>query len=325
MGLIRVHARLRPSWVLVAGLMVGGCPSGRATEDRCRLLCGQLASCALLPSALGAPSGEGADEAVTGKENCVERCVATPDEAREPILRCDDDLGTSTPTWCDGTSRCSDLSACLLGTFPGVPVTGVASVRVEAWANTCDDVQEATGSLRGCAGGPLVGACPWSAHAKEACTPDVTVRAFVTQGEAKRFGAARQCLEALSRHSVFAGITPGRLTAGIRVTFDGGSSSSGAGGEAGAPQVPLGQQCRDFSAEVIVRAGQVSALIPVLVPAFDAGVACEVCDDNGDNDDNGLADCDDPKCLLECEQQAAQDAAKSAVQDGGILPLSEER
>jgi hypothetical protein len=311
----------------VAAVLSGVSCKSEETVD-CSTACAKLQACSMLPSVLGVASPEGVSGEVSAEQNCAERCARTPDASRDPILDCARDNPVENAKWCV-SSDCSELAACLLGEFPGVPVTGLASVQVEAWAPTCAEGQAAPKlALDYCA--PLTmnkfPGCPWSSRAQAWCNPNSTVQAFVVQGEARRFGITRRCAEGLGRHTIFQRVTPGNLTAGIRVTYP---RSDGAGGEGGTPAVPLGPDCREYQADVVVKAGARSTLVAVQVAELAAGALvaargspCEVCDDQGDNDGDGLVDCDDPQCLLDCEEPTKEQPTAEGEDAGAAAPFS---
>lgn len=297
----------RAEWTHVGLILIPlSCVSGITDQEECEYTCKALEKCGLLPSMLGAESAD-----ATARANCIERCERTPESGREEIQACARDSTIKERDWCIRTGACSEFSACLRGKFPEVPITGLASLQVEAWKSCA--VSPNVELAKECKETELV-RCPWSTNAVGQCQTrsDYVIRAFVSLAEGRIFGPARDCAAGLSRHTAFDELPPGLLEVGIRVL---GSPSQvslddASGGAAGVSMSV--RDCREFKNFVELPAGTKSALVPVLVD-FDGtdGTTCEVCDDAADNDGDRLIDCDDGDCTLDCER------ISPLVADGG--------
>jgi hypothetical protein len=283
--------------------------SDLSNEGDCETFCHDLQVCGMLPSILGVQSSADDYGEVAATDNCKTRCARTPAETQSRMLDCRQTKRPAERDWCDTPSACADLSACLVGEFPGVPVTGQASVQVEAWSKSCEG-SPVTPDAPYCSESVPESPCTWADGANAECgARDLGVRAFIDQGTGRRFGPSRSCAAGLTEHTAFSNVAPGRLRVGVQLIENTESPPARDGGAA-ATTVP-GPACREFVADAVVAAGSVSLLLGVVVDGIAGGSSCEICDDGGDNDGDGLVDCADADCLVECQSllSAGADAA----------------
>jgi hypothetical protein len=150
--------------------------------------------------------------------------------------------------------------------------------------------------------------------------------ALLDDGQSRVRGSFSTCATALTHQAIFDHVQVGRLRAAlvlegkIEVTGDGGvgqggsshqpAAATGDAGEGGLPNAlsePEAEPCFVFPAPMQVNdAG--AECVGIVLP-FDRDLTkaniCErgaACTDNLDNDEDGWADCDDPKCEIYCAQ-----------------------
>ncbi len=326
----------------IAFASLAGCPSGISRRAECESVCKALDTCHLLPSVLGTTSTAESDGAPVGLEvNCHQRCERSPDDVRDPMITCaqDNDREPTFDDWCDPRGRCAELSACLRGKFPDVAITGAADLQVEPWTSVdCNESQPLPPGPHeacGAAGVTSVTGCPLSKPSPFSC---LSARAFIDQGAGRQLGPPRACNDGPMR-ATFRNVVPGLWTVGVRVTVpeapSGGSAGAGGGagtggnattdGSAGTAGsgIVRGPSCREYTRSIEVRAGGATKLIAVLAdPASSSETNCEICDDEADNNADGLVDCQDPQCVLECEKGRAPEPASVQSNAGGSTPAA---
>jgi hypothetical protein len=339
---------LRLIVALAAALLALVQCSESATARRCQQACARLNACGLLPS----PLGGGLDS----QDNCQSRCQESdqPSDSnlQSAVLDCvlpsesGTGIGDFGRSWCgaplDATTEandglCAQVAACLSRTNPSGSILGQSSLTVLVAGNADGGSPLPTAEGPGCA----TSCCD---AAQETPTDPSwclavgarSIQAFVVQESNATLGATQTCAAALTNPTLFPGLTPGLARPGLYVAGQTVAPAPPDGGDADAEAgVGSSAYCWVFWGEqVVTRAGATTEAVVDIVPSqilVDGGWArtCErgaACHDGIDNDGDGLIDCADPKCEVECSEDAgsvdasigAKNDAEAGVPDGSV-------
>lgn len=330
----------------------------------CTRICTPLATCGMLPSALGIADEEGLF-GHTAVENCVARCNASAEPGVRQLAACIDPIedlaGASDDTlWCEPNGQCSKIASCIEQYFGDAAVTGTGRTQVEFVA--VSDITTEAGDiiitmedqlLRS----GLVGCETVALHCMADPGSDLDLDVFCENGpfpiervevllestESAQVLASGTCREVLGQSISTEPLGVGRYQLALRVF--GGNDDSGPGqcskfyGETiiissgtelcqddvcrgyiplpstGVELLPVGGICGTGGTSqltcddptVVVGGGHATGfpcehgLIACSDPD-DASTCKNVCVDDRDNDCDGLADCNDPACSMQCEE-----------------------
>jgi hypothetical protein len=309
-----------------------------ATARSCEAACARIQACGLLPSPLGA----GPDP----QENCSSRCEESDPTLRSAALDCalpaeaGRGIGDFGRSWCGAPTDaaiesldglCSQVAVCLSRVNSGGAILGQASLTVLAagladggsplptaedlgcTTTCCTPAQEPPTDPSWCT---LVGAR--------------SVQAFVVQQANATLGGSQTCAAALTTPTSFSEVTPGLARPGLYVM---GQSMIGApsdAGEAGTDAAIVSPSyCWVFwGNQVVVRAGSGTQAVVDIAPfqmLLEGGWprTCErgaACHDGIDNDGDGLTDCADPKCEVECSDDAGDIDSAAVIANAADAP-----
>jgi len=261
---------------LVAGCAIGiGC-SKTGHGDTCEHACGQLRTCGLLPSPLGAG----------GFDDCVKQCAYSDDEARAKIADCLQDIADS-GAWCptDHSTRpaCEVASTCLREALGRAQLLGKAKLDLELTTDTAlEDTDAATSACSDTSENvPAIPECSKLGIS--------TVAFFVEQRGVRKINETMLCASSVVAKTTFRSIEPGPVLAGAMLKLTGQGEGT--------------ELCKVFLAGGSVSAGE-SAVRRIPIPS-DArelrnwsGI-CEtgaLCTNGQDDDHDGQLDCADFDC-----------------------------
>jgi hypothetical protein len=325
--------------LVAAGVWLVACPPSFPDASSCAHTCQVLATCGLLPSALGFGTGDALSA------NCAGRCEDTDPNTALTVAQCVSNGGTDP---CD--PNCGQVASCLANAFPGQDVVGQAGVRIVAVlapASPADGgVTDPDGALEASAASCNPATCPWDSGCPQTglsfagqdagawCSAGRVsgAKAFFFRGSAFTFAPTTTCEDDLLSPVTIEFMPPGTGLVGLElrgsVVVDASTDGTApgpedAGPDAGTPPAPQTTPfCREYYGPVVALvAGQVvTAAVPLPMDPTQPGFECEegptLCADQIDNDNNGLTDCSDPRCAPQCTD-AGPPPPDGGTPDGG--------
>jgi hypothetical protein len=271
--------------VLLLAASAPACPSV-PNGPLCDVACGNLSSCGLLPSPLGASTDD-----ANARDNCEARCGLSDDVVGDKVRDCASALEHVSNDWCKSGSECERIAACLESAYPEATILGEAAVAVNA--------VDGPGTPLVCGDGfGLVRTTPID-DPRDWCQREriTTGLAFVLDRSGYHPGAETACEQLIAQQVTFRHVEPGLLTPGFELRGTQPSEEDG-----GTPE-PF---CRVHYGPTNALSAGILAVAPVFVQqgAYDCENTPDMCQNGKDDDRNGLADCHDPKC--DCENTVEQ-------------------